>query len=300
MREMDAMLRELDQHEPSFEVVTEARRRASERASRAPSRWRGRAKRGVGLAVAGIVAAGVLIILAVAAHSRSAAPPARSPNGGPNTPRQELVADAQLLSASLASQVASAQRFHPPDPRQVVADPEWVAHARADLKTVSRHDPLYPLFRQISTAQRLARAGHIAQARRLILPAANQARLYAIDHPSQSPLQPPAWAVRFFAVHELPHIASIERFLRHHRHQGGYSDLAWPAYGYADVQMPQVSSGPRYTHPLSWLQPGTRWHTINQLHLQIWSLLESANQDNALPFLKRLDGEIRQALSAVQ
>jgi len=296
MPDIGSLLRELDQHEPSLDLVTEARRRAPQRPPRTPSRWQGRAKRGAGVALAAVVVGGVLVILALAAHSRnSSPPPAHPPSDGPNTPRQEVVADAELLSASLASQVTSAQASNPPSPRDVIADPAWAAHARADRDRLPPGDPLYPIFDHIVTAQRLARVGQLAAAERLIIPAANQARQYAVDHPSQAPLQPPAWAVRFFGLHERPDIKSIERFVQH---LGGYGELSWTAYGYTDQQTPTQPTSVGYTHPLSWLRPGTRWHTINQLHLQIQSLILGPNRHKALPLLKRLDAQIGQALAA--
>jgi hypothetical protein len=301
MRDLGTLLSELEQHEPSFDLVTEARRRAAQRPSQAPGRWHGKAKRGVGLAATAVVTVGVLVILALAAHSRSstrhANSPTHPPKSAPNTPRQKLVADAELISASLASEVTSAQSSHPPIPSEVVADPAWGTHARADRHRLTQNDPLYTIFDQIVTAQRLAGVGRLDAAQRLVLPAANQARQYALGHPSQSPLQPPAWAVRFFALNERSAIKSIERFVRKRR--GGYHDLVWTAYGFTDVQTPTQPGTPTYTHPLSWLRPGTLWYSINQLHLQIPTLLLGPNR-KALAVLKRLDEQIGHATANSQ
>jgi hypothetical protein len=297
MPDWGSMLVELEQHEPSFAVAAEARRRAAGAHSRPPRRWKGRVRLGAAVALAAVGVVGVVLVLALAAHSRRSNAPAPASRPGFNTPRQELVADAQLLSSALASQLASALRYTPHNPRQVIVDPAWSAHARAVRSELGRSDPLYPLFTTIVTAQRLAGAGQLSKADRLILPAANQARSYAAGHPAQSPRQPPAWAVRFFALNERPHIAEMERAARAIQ-PSGYSDLSWPAYGFSDQQDRNEIGTPPYTGELSWLRPGTRWHIINQLHLRTQALLEGGQYRQALPVLRHLKAEIDEAIAA--
>jgi hypothetical protein len=297
MPDWGSMLVELEQHEPTFSVVAEARRRAASGPPHPPRRWKSGVKRGAAVALGAAGVVGVVLVLALAAHSRRSHVPADGSRQGFNTPRQELVADAQLLSSALASQLTSALRYTPHDPRQVIVDPAWSAHARAVRSELARTDPLYPLFATIVAAERLASAGHLTEADRLILPVANQARSYAAGHPAQSPRQPPAWAVRFFALNERPHIVEMERAARDTPPRG-YSDLSWPAYGFSDQQDRNETGTPRYTGQLSWLRPGTRWHIINQLHLQTQTLLESGHDRQALPVLRHLKVEVDEAIAA--
>jgi len=77
--EWKTLLVELEEHEPSFALVREAQNRASWRASTStPPRWRGRLKLGMGIAFGAAVLAGVLLVLALAAHSRTSLTPAHS------------------------------------------------------------------------------------------------------------------------------------------------------------------------------------------------------------------------------
>jgi hypothetical protein len=77
MSEWNTLLAELNEHEPSFALVQEAQQRASWVSSpAAPSRWPARVKRAFGIAFGAVVLAGVLLVLALAAHSRTSVSPA--------------------------------------------------------------------------------------------------------------------------------------------------------------------------------------------------------------------------------
>jgi WD40-like Beta Propeller Repeat len=80
MPDWNTLLVELDEHEPSFTLIQEAQNRAAWRSSpsQPPSRWRSRFKLGIGIALGMAVVAGVLLVLALAAHSRTSVTPAHS------------------------------------------------------------------------------------------------------------------------------------------------------------------------------------------------------------------------------
>ena len=81
MPDWNTLLVELDEHEPSFALIQEAQTRAAWRSSpsQPPSRWRPRFKLGIGIALGMAVLAGVLLVLALAAHSRTSVTPAQGP-----------------------------------------------------------------------------------------------------------------------------------------------------------------------------------------------------------------------------
>src|SRR5690348_11195406 len=78
MSDWNALLVELDEHEPSFSLIQEAQHRASwgSSPSQPPPRWLARFKVGIGIALGMAVLAGVLLVLALAAHSRTSVTPA--------------------------------------------------------------------------------------------------------------------------------------------------------------------------------------------------------------------------------
>jgi hypothetical protein len=190
MPDWSTLLAELNEHEPSFQLVAEARRRAAGGSAPSPDRrWVRHGRLAAAVIVTAALTVTVIIVLAIAARSHSATEPAAPNSPTPRPPRSVLVSQAEslyvqtILALSRPGYVFGSEA--PPEFAQLHQQ------ARTQINRLGEGDPLRPLITQIDQVLTTRRPRQITTYGNDLSNALGPLMIYLDEHAAEVPRLPP-------------------------------------------------------------------------------------------------------------